>query len=178
MKKSSDFELMQKIKKGLQPAFVELIQRHQQAVFRFFCHMGVYREESEDLTQEVFLKIFSYRDRYRPIAKFTTFLYMIARRVLVDWRRKNTGTLLSSSLSENISDGKDNISTLEDQLDIQYALNLLPEAQREVLVMSLYQHLKYREISEILEIPLGTVKSRIFNAYQHLREILDGEKVV
>lgn len=173
LSEASDFELMQAVAGGSQPAFVVLVHRYQQVLFKFFWHMGTSQTASEDLVQEVFLRIFAYRRRYRPTAKFTTFLYSIARCVWADQMRKRP---LLRKISEDIADPKDYVADVEREMDVRDALPKLPEKLRTALVMSLYQCLKYQEIAEILDIPVGTVKSRIFHAIRQLREILSERK--
>lgn len=172
-KKLSDFTLMEKIKAGEEKAFLVLVQRYQKPLYNFFWYMGISEEECEDMVQEVFLKLFSYRFQYRPVAKFSTFLYTLGRCTWIDWVRKEkirAGTL------ENIDSIQNNCSSIDNSIDIQHALQQLSEKLRTVVVMSVYQGLKHKEIAGILNIPVGTVKSRMNLAINKLKLILNGEE--
>lgn len=169
-----DPELMERVRSGDQDAFVRLIHRHQQSLVNFFRRLGAY-SDAEDLAQETFLRVFRYRFKYRPVAKFTTFLYTVARHVWADGLRK---TMRHEAISERVAneslvsdDGA--IGHTQAAMDTQMALEKLSEKLRAVVVMSVYQGMKYDEIAEILDIPVGTVKSRMFTALNQLKEILD-----
>lgn len=171
MDEPSDFDLMASIRDGDQGAFLTLVRRHQDALVNFFHRLGAYTD-AEDLVQETFLRVFRYRDKYRPDAKFTTFLYTIGRHAWADGLRKqkkqetvSERVTLESSISDRVE-----VHGAEARMDAQVALDMLPEKLRIVLVMSFYQGLRYEEIAEILEVPVGTVKSRVFLAMERMRE--------
>ncbi|MBA4388547.1 MAG: hypothetical protein C0404_11235 [Verrucomicrobia bacterium] len=169
-----DEVLMRLSGEGDQAAFAALVRKHQDPLVNFFHRMGAYMD-AEDLAQETFVRLFKYRDRYRATAKFTTFLYTVARHTWLDLMRKDRRRdLLVDGLRAD-TPGSDDSSMKQVQLrmDAAAALKLLPEKLRSVVVMSLYQGLRYDEIAAILEIPEGTVKSRMFNALSFLRERLE-----
>jgi len=129
------------------------------------------------MAQDTFVRLYRYRDRYRPTAKLTTFLYLLARQVWIDalrrgGRRKNAADGLRDELetAKQPSPGRDKAIGRAEE-----ALLVLPERMRVVVVMSLYQGLKYDEIGDALDIPAGTVKSRMFNALKRMREHLRDE---
>jgi RNA polymerase sigma-70 factor, ECF subfamily len=170
----ADPELMARSSEDRPRAFEVLVRRHQQTLVNFFRAMGVYND-AEDLAQVTFVRVFRYRRRYRPTAKFTTFLYMIARQVRIDaLRRAKRNETLTRKLTEN-ADAADNEtrSGCTDRPDVDRALDRLTPAMRSVVVLNFYQGLKYEEIGEVLGIPTGTVKSRMFQALRHLRQALD-----
>ena len=117
----------------------------------------------------------NYREKYKPSAKFTTFLYTLARHVWLDFvRRQIRFRLFADSYREEMLVSTDGgLGKLCRQLDIQTALDLLSPKLREVLVLAVHQCLSYDEISAILGIPVGTVKSRVFNALSTLQELFD-----
>ncbi|MEI6808335.1 MAG: sigma-70 family RNA polymerase sigma factor [bacterium] len=170
----SDFELMARIKEGDQTAFLALVRRHQDALVNFFHRLGAYTD-AEDIVQETFLRVFRYRDKYRPDAKFTTFLYTIARHAWADGLRKmkKQETVSERVTSEAAIEDRLETHRAQAQMDARTALDTLPEKLRIVLVMSFYQGLRYEEIAEILEVPVGTVKSRVFLAMGRMREAFD-----
>jgi RNA polymerase sigma-70 factor (ECF subfamily) len=175
----SDAELMSQVAQCDQRAFTTLVQRHQKGLMNFFYHMGDYNH-ADDLAQKTFLRLFNYRDKYRPKAKFTTFLYVLARRTWIDHcraltRRKNMHATLTTELE--VQKQKGSLTIEESRARAEYALSQLSDEMRIVIVMSIYQGFKYREIAEVLGIPLGTVKTRVFNALKKCRKTLatDGE---
>jgi RNA polymerase sigma-70 factor (ECF subfamily) len=142
----------------------------------YFRRLGV-NSEIEDLVQETFLRLFKYRAKYKPTAKFTTFLYMMARQIRIDLLRKqNKQRNIRDELRE---DGMERLTTQDTTarsnaaIDTRAALVELPEIMRTVVVLNMYHGLKYGDIAKALDIPVGTVKSRMFHALRKLREILD-----
>lgn len=172
MQELPDFDLMALVQQGRQEAFAVLIRRHQTALVNFFRRMGV-NNDADDLVQETFLRVFRYRARYKPSAKFTTFLYTLARNVWTDrWRKLKRMERLKEKVEEAwVGSEQERTTPSGNRLDAQAALQLLPEKLRLVLVMSLYQGMNYEEIGAALAIPVGTVKSRVFLALQRLREV-------
>lgn len=172
-----DEALMQGTADGDPSAFTALVRRHQDPLLNFFRRVGAYTD-AEDLVQETLVRVFNYRARYRPTAKFTTFLYTVARHAWLDSLRK---AKRRESLAENLK--KEEGSETDDggmhrlalKMDAQEALSRLPEKMRSVVVLSLYQGLRYDEIAAVLKIPPGTVKSRMFHALNQLKEILESE---
>ena len=170
-----DASLMMRVRGGDDEAFAELVRRHQKSVMNFFERNGVYRDV-EDLAQETFLKIHRARGRYVPSAKFTTFLYTVARRVMIDWYRS---TARKSGHLENLA--KEAPQEAEpppkrgEISDAEAALGCLSRQLRETVVLVVMQGMAYAEAAEILGIPLGTVKSRISSAMTKMREKLTGE---
>lgn len=169
-----DTELMCRAESGSAEAFGCLVRRHQDALVSFFIRMGAH-SESEDLAQETFLRLHNVRGRYRPAAKFTTFLYTIARHVWIDsirrFRRFRRFEERVKHEADRSHDGE--IGAARARLDVQVALRALPEKLRSVVVLSLYHGLRYAEIAAVLGIPVGTVKSRMFTALSRLKEMLD-----
>lgn len=168
----SDYELMDRTRAGDQTAFAALIRRHQGPLLNFFRRLGA-GSDAEDLAQEVLLRLYRYRERYVRSAKFTTFLYTLARHTWADhWRKTKRRERIEERAEEELPRADDVAAArVSAALDAQHALEQLPEKLRIVLVMSLYQGLKYSEIAEALDIPEGTVKSRVFLALRRLREI-------
>jgi len=168
-----DEALMQRVGRGDRDAFVELVRRHQKGLVNFFRRMGD-STDAEDLAQETFLRLFRYRKKYRATAKLTTFLYLLARRTRIDHLRKlerrqrlRETVAGEADIERSVRDG-----ARERKDRAVEALAELSEEMRSVVVMSIFQGLTYREIAEVLEIPVGTVKTRMFHAVRRLREVL------
>ena len=172
----ADVLLMLQVAKGDNSAFETLVKRHQKPLLNFFVRMGAY-SDSEDLVQDTFVRLHRYRERYQPTAKFTTFLYVLAHRVWADLGRK---TQRRDRLSASIQTEVETCSQTADAspmpvMDVEAALDKLSDKLRDVIVLNIYQGLRYQEIADVLNIPLGTVKSRINLAITALREIFHEE---
>ncbi len=170
-----DVALMRDVATGSHDAFAVLIRRYQDPLLNFFLRMGA-RHDEEDLVQETFLRVFRYRKKYRPTARFRTFLYVIARHVWADRCRKSIRRdrlLFWLREDAEICDSAPATDSTANSLDVQSALKRLSPKLKEVLVLNVYQGLRYQEIAEVLDIPLGTVKSRISLALAAMRRFLD-----
>ncbi len=168
----TDVELMMRTAGGDLRAFSELVKRHQNSLMNFFARSGVYADV-EDLAQETFLKIYRSRSSYRPLAKFTTFMYLVARRVMIDAARRNARR--AKLAEEALQEMPQSVSAPESRGeygDVEGALTRLSEPMRETLVLVVMQGLAYKEAAEVLGIPVGTVKSRVSAALDRMREML------
>ena len=188
-----DAELIAFIKAGKLGAFTALVDRHQRSLINFFYHLGWDRQVAEDCAQEVFLRLHKHLATYEPEAKFTTFLYRVARNLWIDRLRSAAahGKVVSleatggpgeeRTLRERVSSGGpspvDILSRRETEESLKRSIDLLPEEQKTVLVLSEMQGLKYQDIAAILEIPIGTVKSRMHTAMEKLKEMMAGEEL-
>jgi len=168
---SSDFALMALVREGDEEAFRQLVTRYQRPLLNFFVRMGA-STFAEDLAQETFIRVWKYRRKYKPSAKFTTFLYTLARHVRLDFvRRQIRFRLFSERYREEAPTSTDGgMGQLQHRLDIQIVLEQLSPKLREVLVLAVHQGLSYKEIARILSLPVGTVKSRVFNALSFIKE--------
>ena len=169
---TDDFALMALVRQGREDAFRRLVERHQRPLLNFFARLGA-SNHGEDLAQETFVRLWNYRKKYKPAAKFTTFLYTLARHAWLDSvRRQSRFQLFAARYREEMPASTDGgLGRLRRQLDIQEALDKLSPKLREVLVLAVHQGLAYDEIAQILHIPVGTVKSRVFNALATLQEM-------
>jgi RNA polymerase sigma-70 factor, ECF subfamily len=169
----SDAVLMMETAAGSESAFTELVHRYQNPLLNFFARMGA-TLDSEDLVQETFVRLYRYRDRYQPSARFTGLLYHLARNVWADRGRKDArhARLTSGLRLETTIISEPDFINPGERLDVDAALEKLSPKLREAIVLNVYQRLRYQEIADILGIPLGTVKSRINLALAALKEHL------
>lgn len=178
-----DFTLMERIGAGDHQAFRELVERHQNAVIGTVAKMLGNASESEDIAQQVFLRIWRNAKRYRPDAKFTTYLFTITRNLVFnESRRKSRKKEVSSDEREENSnclveaspDRQPDAELLQAELQqaIDAAIASLPETQRMAVVLRRYEQLSYEEIAETLELSVSAVKSLLFRARTTLRESL------
>jgi len=152
-------------------AFERLVRKHERPLLNFFRRSGV-TTDAEDMAQDTFVRLYRSRRSYRPTAKFTTFLYTIARHVRIDAARKarRIETLRQTIRDEGgEASGETPAAVPGARLDADTVLNRLPEKLRETVVLSVFQGLKYDEIAKVLGIPVGTVKSRMFLAMERMR---------
>jgi RNA polymerase sigma-70 factor (ECF subfamily) len=186
--KLDDAGLIAAVKAGKLAAFTQLVDRHQRSLINFFFHLSWDRQTAEDCAQEVFLRLYAHLGTYEPQAKFTTFLFRIARNLWIDRMRSDGAHGKPVSLESPLRFGEE--KTLEDRLParaqspveilarretqdaLRDAIDRLPEEQKAVLILSELQGLKYQEIGEILGVPVGTVKSRMHTAMEKLKEML------
>ena len=167
-----DAALMWRVRNDDRDAFAALVRRHQKMLLNFFARSGV-QYDCEDLVQQTFLRLYRYRDRYVARAKVTTFLFILARQVWIDElrRRKRHERLVSGLAAEPRETFAEPAAA--GGMDLGPALARLPDGLRQVVELGVYQDLPYAEIAKILGIPVGTVKSRMFNALAKLREYLE-----
>ena len=186
--KRDDAALLAALKAGELQAFSELVDRHQRSLINFFYHLSWDRAAAEDCAQEVFLRVYSHLDRYEPQAKFTTFLFKIARNLWIDRMRSAAvhGKPLSLDGSGGASEGRtlgdrvaarvpspvEILAREEQQEALRRAIDQLPDEQKSVVILGEIQGMKYQDIGAILEIPVGTVKSRMHTAMEKLKELL------
>lgn len=164
---------------GNRDAMGELYRRHKPQVMSFFRHMRVAREHVEDLTQEVFLRIWKSAARYRPSGKYSSFMFTVAANVWRDQRRRSRLRRTVSEaevFAEPVSDGRtrpDGASArAEFRRDLEEALGNLPENERMTFVLSEIQGVSYKDIARITRCRIGTVGSRKTRAVRHLRRLL------
>lgn len=187
MPTATDDILMTSVKDGATHHLAELFERHHRALYRFFYHLSGARTLAEDLTQEVFFRMLKFRSTFQPGARFTPWMYQIARNVHNDHLRRRANEIpfappgemhewepvdLSPSPELDLLHGSD-LAVL------RKALQRLPADRRELLVLCRYQNLKYDEIGLILNCDAATVKARVFRTMRQLTDIfyrLSGRK--
>jgi len=166
------------VKEGDVERFGVLFDRYHQRVYEFFYRLGGNAALSEDLVQEVFLRMLKYRHTFRPDSEFRGWMYHIARTVRIDrFRSQREETPLLESHVENargsgVPAPDLRIEEMQRAELLQRALLRLPEEKRELLVLARFQELKYEQIASLLAVDVGTVKVRVHRAMAELREII------
>ncbi len=181
----SDAELVRRGRKGDVEAFGQLVERHQDYIYNAVFHLVSDEHDAEDLAQDVFVSAFDNLERFEGRAKFTTWLYgIMLNTVRSFWRRTGRHTVFSLQSSREDDDGPQ--PELEDEADgpvrralrhedvevVREAISGLEEDLREILVLRDIQGLSYKELTEVLELPAGTVKSRLHRARGELKDEL------
>ena len=172
-RKRDDRALMKSLARGDEKAFDLLCRRHQGALLNFFRRLGADSHESEDASQETLARVFRHRKRYKPTAPFRSYLYTLARNVWCDALRRRQRTPTAQALELAAETLASEGPCRNDRLDLQDALATLAPGHRMVLVLSIFQGMLYREVAEVMGIPEGTVKSRVFTSLKQLRKVLD-----
>jgi RNA polymerase sigma-70 factor (ECF subfamily) len=158
--------------------FGVLFDRYHQRLYEFFFRLGSTPASSEDLVQEVFLRMLKYRKTFRPDSEFRGWMYRIARTVRIDrFKSQREETPLSAGDTEGAhSPGPpapdSYIEARERSQLLERALRRLPEDKRELLILARFQELKYEQIASLLDIDVGAVKVRVHRAMTELREIV------
>lgn len=173
------------IQKGDQNAYAEIVELYKEKVYRICYRMLGNRHEAEDAAQEAFIRAYVNIDTYNPAMKFSSWLYRIATNLSIDKLRKKKpdvyldeevsgaeGLTMYSQLPATDASPEDTVETLELQETVQKAIQKLPEKYRSVIVLKYIEDLSLQEISEILDLPIGTVKTRIHRGREALRKHL------
>lgn len=169
-----DEELMLELRNGAGETLGVLFDRYQTPLYNFYAKLTGDRTLSEDLVQEVFLRILKYRQSYQPGTPFRAWIYQIARNARVDHYRKTPKQISFEPEMAPPVKPKDTAQENQEAELLHRALLQLPEEKREILLLSRFQELKYDEIATLLGCELGTVKTRIHRAIQELRQVFRG----
>ena len=184
-RKRADYELVKKAKAGDGRAYDQLMAMYHDAVFNIILRMVHNRQEAEDLTQETFIKAYNSIASFNEEYAFSTWLFKIATNHCIDFFRKRK--LKTFSMDEPVKYKDDEISheyadtnpTIEKEMVaseksriIRQAIEKLPDKYRTAIILRHHEEKSYEEIAEILDLPLGTVKARIFRAREMLKKLL------
>ena len=148
-------------------------RKFEKNLLNFFWRQGVSPSEGEDLVQETYLRLWKYRKDYRPTARLTTFLFLLARQVRIDALRRQIRRANREENWQKERPRTQDPAALGVKEDVRWAVARLSEPLRDVVELGVFQDLPYAEVAEILGIPVGTVKSRMHNALKELKEIFD-----
>src|SRR6266478_1740460 len=168
----SDELLMLSFSKGSSDAFTELFSRYKQPMYGFFRRRVAEPAHAEELTQETFLALLRAAVRYEPRALFRTYLYAIGIKILRAHRRKAAFRATFFGQQNSAPDPSKRDAT-ESGLWVRRAVEKLEPIDREVLMLREFEQLSYAEIAHLLQLPLNTVRSRLFRARDALRNLLE-----
>lgn len=176
----TDGELVKLVVEGDVESFSELVERYEKLVFSFLLSRLQDWQEVEDIVQETFVKAYRHLESFDCQRRFAAWLITIARNVLIDSRKKNcrnitstdlvTDVLLSESSREMRNQPSDILMRREQFRKVFSMIQELPEEMRTPFLLRVVNELSYQEIAETLDLPLQTVKNRIFKARGMLRE--------
>ena len=173
----SEAELIKDAQYGDRNAFSELVSIHARGVFNVVYRMCGDALVAEDAAQETFIRAWQSLSSYRPQTPLRNWLYRIAFNAAMDMLRKEKRILPNAIEDLNLNDGQPGLEFQVSQQErtqlVQKAILSLPDASRAVLVLREYEELSYQDISSTLDIPVGTVMSRLNYARKLLKEKLE-----
>ena len=176
-----DTQLMLRVGEGDDTSFALLLERHRGPVVHFMYRMVQNQAVSEELAQEVFLRVYRSRSTYEPTAKFTTWLFRIATHVALNSIRDGKKEKGHESLDVDAAEGMerqvaDRQPTVEQEMvdevkrrEVRQAIEALPAKQRAAVLMHKYEGLDYAQIAAVLRCSESAIKSLLFRAYESLR---------
>ena len=183
-----DIRLMLRVRDDDPAAFGEIVELYQQRLVTIMHHLVGNREEAEDLAQEVFLRVYRTRKKYRPRAKFSTWLFTIANNLALNALRsrqrkpvvpldvRDSGPLGSRPAEQLVRDRQHQPSERLQQQElaqiVQVALGNLNERQRAAVVLNKFEDMNYAEIAQVMDLTTKAVKSLLSRARDNLREAL------
>jgi RNA polymerase sigma-70 factor (ECF subfamily) len=183
-KNYTDEQLINEFKDGINPAFDEIVYRYKDRLVNFLFRYTGNRDDSEDLAQDAFIKLYRSKHLYQEIAKFSTWFYTIAINVAKTYIKKKS-KLSTLSISDydpendkdfdipaNVLEPDEETNARLENYYIQKAINSLDDTYKEAIILRDIQDLDYKEIAKILDIPIGTVKSKINRGREKLKVIL------
>ena len=173
---------------GDQDRFEELVRRHQKPIINFLQRMVGDYDLALDLSQDVFVRVYSSLHRYNPRYRFTTWLYRIASNCAIDHLRRRRPAVTSLDAPQMLADGEvlpqapgndpDPARRLEGRerlARLERSVRKLPAEYRELVLLRHCGHLSYEEMARVTRRPLGTVKNRLFRARDALRTLMEEE---
>jgi len=187
---SDEAEIIRRCKQGDLSAFNELVKRYEKLVYNFAYRLTNNYDDANDIAQEALIRVFSAIKSFRGDASFTTWIYRITTNVFLD-ERKRARAHPHTSLDEHVELEESSIvRQIEDpapqplaQIEekevgniLNNAVSSLPEYQRTMVVLYHTEQKSYEEIAEIMNLPIGTVKSRLNRARLALKEILSPQR--
>ncbi|MFC2160268.1 RNA polymerase sigma factor [Acidobacteriota bacterium] len=186
---NEDIELVQRSLKGEKRAFEMIIQKYQSPLANYVRRMVKENELALDITQDVFIKAYSFLHSYRQEYKFKTWIYKIASNTVIDyWRKKKIDAF---SIDQQFDLDGDSVSfqipskdpSLEKTIElhevkerIEEVLDKLPLSLKELFIWRHINDLSYEEMAEIKGIPVGTIKNRVFQAKEVLRKYMEKDR--
>ena len=169
LKPVDDRKIIERVLKGDTDAFNLLVRQWEKPIYNFIVRMIGDRDEAMDLCQDAFMKAYRELATLKDLDRFSSWLYRIAHNTCYSKLRKDHG----KTFVELEPETRASRATIESRLAVEKALQHLPEDQREVVVLKVFQSLKFEEIAEIQGAPVSTVKSRLYMGFEKLRSILE-----
>jgi len=171
-------KIIQKVKNGDLKAFRKLVREYKRTVYTVAYDILKIHEDAEDVSQEVFLKVYQSIHSFRGDSKFNSWIYRIAVNVSLNHRKKMTKRIQEriDDKNEDMFENKENVLSGVERSEIsekiEGALNTLTEKQRTTFILRHYHHLPLQEIANIMDCSVGTVKAQLFRTLKRLQVLL------
>lgn len=170
----TDELIMEAVKRGELQQATLLFERYHKRIFNFLARMAMDRALAEDLTQNVFLRIIKYRTSYREGNKFQSWIYQVARNVFSDHYQAHKNRFSDfvdvEKISDHMADLEENEAQDEKEKLLHQSMARLSEEQRELLVLTRFQQMKYEEVAAIMDTTVANIKVKVHRAILKLRE--------
>jgi RNA polymerase sigma factor (sigma-70 family) len=170
----TDNELMLQVQDGDAAKLGILFERHHVKLYNFLVRLTSRRDLSEDLVQEVFLRILKYGQTFRGEGTFTVWMYQLARNAAADhfrkWKRESVADEMLQEHADEDPLPDEHVERGDATALLKAALARLPADKREVLILARYHELKYEEVGQILGCAVGTVKAKVHRALKELKK--------
>ncbi|MEW9701341.1 RNA polymerase sigma factor [Paenibacillus sp. SI8] len=173
----TDEQLIERVRQGHSDAYRVLVERHKSYIYTLVYRMVEHKETAEDLTQEVFVKLFRSLSNFRGEAKFTTWLYRMTTNLVTDYRRSQKrrpyDALLDKMkgwLSDTREQPEEKLLLKDDQERMQALLSELPDKYRLIMYLFHYKQLTYQEMSVVTGLPVKTLETRLYRGKAMLKE--------
>jgi RNA polymerase sigma-70 factor (ECF subfamily) len=173
---------------GDRRAFAELVELYKDKIYHLGYRMLNQKQEAEDVVQETFLRVYTNLEKYDENQKFSTWIYRIATNLCIDRLRKRKpsysidaemtdgeGTDWHAMLASNDAGPDEELILSETQQNIREAIQTLPDKYKTVVILRYLHDMSLQEISDVLEMPVTTVKTRVHRGREFLRKKLDAE---
>jgi RNA polymerase sigma factor (sigma-70 family) len=170
----TDELIMEAVKRGELQQATLLFERYHKRIFNFLARMAMDRELAEDLTQNVFLRIIKYRTSYREGNRFQSWIYQVARNVFSDHYQAHKNRFSDfvdvEKISDHMADREESEEQDEKEKLLHRSMEKLSEEQRELLVLTRFQHMKYEDVAAIMDTTVANIKVKVHRAILKLRE--------
>ncbi|TDF94182.1 RNA polymerase sigma factor [Paenibacillus piri] len=177
MEHLTDEQLVDQIRQGDKEAYRVLVERHSQYIYTLVYRMIEHRETAEDLTQDIFIKLYRSLGQFRGDAKFTTWLYRLTVNLVTDYRRSQRRKPYEAVLDKvkgwfgNRQEEPEAMALQkEEQETVQRILAGLPDKYRLILYLYHFKQLSYQEIAEVTQLPLKTIETRLYRGKALLKQ--------
>jgi RNA polymerase sigma factor (sigma-70 family) len=170
----TDEMIMEAVKNGDLKQASLLFERYNKRIFNFLARMTIDRVLAEDLTQNGFLRIIKYRNSYREGLRFQSWIYQVARNIFSDHyqmhKNKFSGFVEVEKISDHMADMEENRDREEQEALLARSMAMLNDEQRELLVLTRFQHMKYEDVAVIMDTTVANIKVKVHRAIAKLRE--------
>lgn len=160
---------MEKVKSGNLDYMSEIFNRYNNQILNYFFRLSGNLEDSQDLTQSVFLRLLKYRKSFNQSKSFKSWIYGVSRNMLKSHYQSKKVVTENTKIIDNLADSK--VTNSENDLRLYQSMDLLPNDYKELIILSKFQGLKYKEIAEIRSTTEASIKNKIFRALDKLRKI-------